>query len=63
MTYVQGFVLAVPAANKEAYAKHAAAAAPVFKEFGTSRLVETWGDDVPDGKRMICAGFSPIVDT
>ena len=50
MSYVTGTVIAVPAANKEAYAKHAAAAAPLFKEFGATRLVEAWGDDVPDGK-------------
>ena len=50
MTYVEGFVLAVPAANKEIYRKHAAEAAPMFKEFGATRMVENWGDDVPDGK-------------
>jgi len=50
MTYVDGFVVAVPAANKDAYARHAAEAAPLFKEFGVTRLVEGWGDDVPDGK-------------
>jgi uncharacterized protein YbaA (DUF1428 family) len=50
MAYFEGFVAAVPAANKEAYRKHAADAAPLFKEFGVTRMVETWGDDVPDGK-------------
>ncbi|AMJ59279.1 DUF1428 domain-containing protein [Bosea sp. PAMC 26642] len=50
MTYVQGFVVAVPAANKEAYLKHAADALPFFKEFGATRMVEAWGDDVPEGK-------------
>ena len=50
MTYVEGFVVAVPTANKEAYRKHAADAAPLFKEYGAARMVETWGDDVPDGK-------------
>lgn len=50
MTYVDGFVVAVPTANKEAYRKHAADAAPLFKEFGVKRMVECWGDDVPDGK-------------
>ncbi|WP_436810245.1 DUF1428 domain-containing protein [Sphingomonas sp. DT-204] len=50
MTYIEGFVLAVPAANKEAYRKHAADAAPLFREFGAIRFVENWGDDVPDGK-------------
>ena len=50
MTYVEGFVVAVPTANKEAYRKHAADAVPLFKEFGVARMVEAWGDDVPDGK-------------
>ncbi len=50
MKYVEGFLVAVPAANKEQYIKHAADAAPLFKEFGVTRMVECWGDDVPDGK-------------
>jgi uncharacterized protein YbaA (DUF1428 family) len=50
MAYIDGFVAAVPAANKQAYARHVADAAPLFKEFGVTRMVETWGDDVPDGK-------------
>jgi uncharacterized protein YbaA (DUF1428 family) len=49
MTYVQGFVAAVPSANKEEYRRHAAGAAPLFSEFGATRMVEAWGDDVPDG--------------
>jgi uncharacterized protein YbaA (DUF1428 family) len=50
MTYVEGFVLAVPAGNKDAFRKHAADLAPLFKQFGVTRVVEAWGDDVPDGK-------------
>jgi len=50
MSYIEGFVAAVPRANKEAYRKHAAGAAPLFKKFGATRMVENWGDDVPDGK-------------
>lgn len=47
--YVDGFVAAVPTANKEAYLAHAKAAWPLFKRSGAVRMVEGWGDDVPDG--------------
>jgi uncharacterized protein YbaA (DUF1428 family) len=50
MSYVDGFVAAVPTANREAYRTHAAAAAVVFKEYGAVSVVECWGDDVPEGK-------------
>jgi uncharacterized protein YbaA (DUF1428 family) len=50
MAYVDGFVLAVPTANKAAYHASAAAAWVIFKEFGALRHVECWEDDVPDGK-------------
>jgi uncharacterized protein YbaA (DUF1428 family) len=50
MTYVDGFVAAVPTKNREIYKKHAEGAAAVFKEHGALKLVECWGDDVPDGK-------------
>ena len=50
MSYVDGFVAAVPTANREAFRKHAADAAVVFKELGALHVVECWGDDVPDGK-------------
>ena len=50
MAYIDGFVAAVPTANRNLYKKHAEAAAAVFKEPGALRLVECWGDDVPEGK-------------
>ncbi len=49
MPYIDGFVAAVPTANKAAYKKHAEDAAVVFKEHGALKLVECWGDDVPPG--------------
>lgn len=50
MNYVDGFVCAVPTANRDAYQSHAANAAQIFKEFGALSVTECWGDDVPDGK-------------
>jgi uncharacterized protein YbaA (DUF1428 family) len=50
MAYVDGFVIAVPTRNRDAFRKHAADAAVVFKEHGALNVVECWGDDVPDGK-------------
>jgi uncharacterized protein YbaA (DUF1428 family) len=50
MSYVDGFVIPVPESNKEAYRAMAAKAAPIFKEFGAIRIVECWGNDVPEGK-------------
>ncbi len=50
MSYVDGFLLAVPAANRDAYLELAKAVAPVFKKHGALQVVECWGDDVPDGE-------------
>jgi uncharacterized protein YbaA (DUF1428 family) len=50
MSYIDGFVIPVPAGNKDAYRAIAAKAAEIFKEHGATRIVECWGDDVPDGK-------------
>ncbi|MDX1756104.1 MAG: DUF1428 domain-containing protein [Marinobacter sp.] len=50
MSYIDGFVAAVPTANKDAYIKHAAEAARVFRDHGALQVVEAWGDDVPEGK-------------
>ena len=50
MSYVDGFVAAVPTANKERYIKHAREASVVCREFGAEKFVECWGDDVPDGE-------------
>jgi uncharacterized protein YbaA (DUF1428 family) len=50
MSYIEGFVAAVPRANKVAYTEHAKSALPYFRKLGATRMVENWGDDVPDGK-------------
>lgn len=50
MPYIDGFIAAVPTKNKDVYRKHVQDSAPLFKELGATRMVETWADDVPDGK-------------
>ena len=50
MTYIDGFVAAVPTANREAFRKHALAVAGMFKDYGALTVVDCWGDDVPAGK-------------
>lgn len=51
MSYIDGFVIAVPNANKQKFIDHAKALDPVFLELGATRVLEGWGDDVPDGKQ------------
>lgn len=48
--YIEGFLLAVPNANKEAYRRVAAEGAKLFMAHGATEVVECWGDDVPEGK-------------
>jgi len=49
MAYIDGFVAAVPTANQQKYLDHANRGDPLFVEFGATRVVECWGDDIPDG--------------
>ena len=51
MGYIDGFVAAVPTDRKDEYFRHAAKAAEIFKEHGALRVVECWGDDVPEGEK------------
>lgn len=50
MDYLDGFVTPLCIAHKDAYLKHATMTADIFKEHGALKVVESWGDDVPDGK-------------
>lgn len=50
MSYIDGFVVAVANSNKENYLKHAKIAGEIFKEYGALKVIEAWGDDVPDGE-------------
>jgi uncharacterized protein YbaA (DUF1428 family) len=50
MSYVDGFVLAVPKEKLEAYKVMARKAGEVWKEYGALAFVECVGDDVPYGE-------------
>ncbi len=50
MTYIDGFVLAVPTDRKSEFMDHAHAMDGLFIKYGALRIVEAWGDDVPEGK-------------
>ncbi|MBB6598263.1 DUF1428 domain-containing protein [Luteimonas sp. MC1825] len=50
MSYIDGFVLAVPTARKQEFIDHANEGDPMFMDRGALRVLECWADDVPDGK-------------
>lgn len=50
MSYIDGFVIAVPKANKAAFTEHANTADSLFMEWGALRVLECWEEDVPDGQ-------------
>jgi len=50
MSYIDGFVIAVPNANREQFIVHARTFDTIFLEYGATRVMECWGDDVPDGQ-------------
>ena len=50
MSYIDGFVVPVPTAQEGRIPATVRQGRRVFKEHGAIKLVECWGDDVPDGK-------------
>ncbi|MBB6250979.1 DUF1428 domain-containing protein [Nitrospirillum iridis] len=48
--YIVGIVIPVPEDKKEAYRRWAENGASLFKEYGCLEIVESWEDNVPDGK-------------
>ena len=49
--YVAGLVIPVPEDKMEAYQKWAENGAEFYKDYGCVEIVESWEDNVPDGKQ------------
>jgi uncharacterized protein YbaA (DUF1428 family) len=49
MTYIEGFVIAVPTANKDKFIDHAKLGDSVFLDHGATRVLECWQDNVEKG--------------
>lgn len=50
MSYIDGFIAAVPNDQKDAYKKYAQKIWPIFQQNGALAMWECWGDDVPEGE-------------
>lgn len=51
MSYISGFVAAVPAANKQRYIEHTRQGWEIFSKYGATRQVDCWGVDLTQGKQ------------
>ena len=49
MAYIDAFVLPVKSARRGDYVKECRKYEALMKEVGATRVVEYWGDEVPDG--------------
>lgn len=49
-SYINGFIAPVPREKKQAYREMNERHAAIFREYGALRVVQAWGDDVPEGK-------------
>lgn len=50
MPYFTGSIAPVPHTNRQPYIDHLKATWPIFQRHGATRMVESWGVDVPHGK-------------
>lgn len=62
MSYIDGFVIAVPTENKQKFIAYATDFDSAFLEHGATRMVECWGADVPKGKTTDFQGAVQATD-
>jgi len=51
LSYIDGYVIAVPTASKETFIEQAKVFDGIMMDLGAIRIMECWGDSVPDGKQ------------
>ena len=49
MAYIDGFIAAVPKANRELYFKHVKIYAAIMRDHGALKVTECWEEGAPDG--------------
>lgn len=57
-TYIDGYVMVVPQANKAAFIAHVQQCIPVYKEYGALRVFDAWADDLPGSGRINSYGHA-----
>ena len=62
MTFIDGFVIAVPTGNREQFIAHARHFDRMLIEEGALRVVEGWGEDVPRGEHTDFQGAVKATD-
>src|SRR5687767_8783841 len=50
MSYIEGFLVPVKTSRKAEYLKMASDMSKRYLEWGATQVIESWADDVPDGK-------------
>ena len=50
MSYIDGFIIPAPTADRDKFIDHARKMDSIFLEMGALRVIECWGDDVPTGE-------------
>jgi uncharacterized protein YbaA (DUF1428 family) len=54
MAYIDGFVIAVPTANKQKFIEHATTADSMFLDMGANRVIEGCGNLRMDPEKIPC---------
>ncbi len=57
-TYIDGYVMVVPQANKAAFIAHVQQCIPIYKEYGALRVFDAWADDLPGAGRINSYGHA-----